>query len=249
MSAPTSSYDQIGGAYSRHRRADPRIAVRIHRALGDSRTVLNVGAGTGSYEPPGLRVTALEPSAVMVAQRQHGAAPAVRGVSQALPFPDGAFDAAMAILTLHHWPDKEAGLAEMCRVASRRVVLTFDVAFEHSFWLVRDYLPEMADLHYGIPLSAKDVADAVGARTIDVVPVPYDCEDGFLCAYWRRPECYLDPSVQACISGIARLDEAVVERGMARLAADLASGTWAERHADLLERTQMDCGYRLVIAG
>lgn len=240
-------YDDLGRTYLRHRRADPAIAARLRRALDDARTVLNVGAGTGSYEPPDLEVVAAEPSAVMVAQRPPGAAPAVLAVAEALPFREQSFDAAMVVLSLHHWRDKAGGLAELRRVARRRVVLTFDVALEHEFWLVRDYLPEIARLDHDPWVHPERVAETVGAARIEPVPVPHDCLDGFLCAYWRRPRAYLDPMVRACISSIARLPQDVVERGVGRLAADLSSGRWEGRNADLLARAEMDWGYRLVV--
>jgi SAM-dependent methyltransferase len=241
-------YDEIGRSYVRHRRADPRIARQINAALGDASRIVDVGAGAGSYEPPDRYVVAVDPSPVMIAQRSPSAGPVVLGVAEALPFPAGTFDATLAILSLHHWSDKARGLAELRRVARRQVVLCFDSAMEQSFWLVEEYLPEIAALDYGPDLSPEQVADALGADRIEVVPVPWDCQDGFLCAYWRRPDAYLDPSVRACISGIARLDPAVTRRGIERLRDDIRTGRWAARHADLVEQSEMDLGYRLVIA-
>lgn len=242
-------YDDIGGSYSHHRRPDPAIAAQLGRALDGARRVLNVGAGTGSYEPAGVDVLAVEPSPTMIAQRPPGSAPAVRARAEELPFKDRSFDAAMAILTLHHWTDPARGLSEMRRVAGRTLVLTFDPALEHDFWLVREYLPEIAELDYGLVPSPERVGEALGTARIEVVPVPHDCVDGFLCAYWRRPAAYLDPDVRAGISGLARLDPGVVRRGTARLASDLESGRWLRRHGDLLGRAAMDWGYRLVVAG
>jgi SAM-dependent methyltransferase len=248
VSCTGERYDDIGRSYARHRRPDPRIARQINDALGDADRVVDVGAGTGSYEPSNRRVVAVDPSPVMIAQRSTGAGPVVRGVAEDLPFPAGSFDAALAILSLHHWSDKARGLAQLRRVAKRRVVLCFDAALEHTFWLVRDYLPEIAALDYGPDLSPEQVADALDADRVDVVPVPWDCRDGFLCAYWRRPDAYLDASVRSCISGLARLDPSVARRGIDRLRTDLRTGRWATRHANLLERSDMDLGYRLVIA-
>jgi SAM-dependent methyltransferase len=248
VSCTGQRYDDIGRSYARHRRPDPRIARQINDALGDADRVVDVGAGTGSYEPSNRRVVAVDPSPVMIAQRSTGAGPVVRGVAEDLPFPAGSFDAALAILSLHHWSDKARGLAQLRRVAKRRVVLCFDAALEHTFWLVRDYLPEIAALDYGPDLSPEQVADALDADRVDVVPVPWDCRDGFLCAYWRRPDAYLDASVRSCISGLARLDPSVARRGIDRLRTDLRTGRWATRHANLLERSDMDLGYRLVIA-
>ncbi|MCU1351230.1 MAG: SAM-dependent methyltransferase, partial [Acidimicrobiales bacterium] len=242
------AYDEIGIGYAGHRRADPRIAARIHRALGDAASVLDVGAGTGSYEPPGRRVVAVEPSPVMLAQRPVGAAPAVRATAGALPVRDGAFDAALVVLSLHHWPDPWAGLAELRRVARRQVVLTFDPVDHEAFWLVDDYLPAIAELASAHPPGPAAVAEALGGA-VEVVPVPHDCVDGFMWAWWRRPEAYLDAGVRAAISAIAQLPPGVVEPAMARLADDLATGRWHERHGHLLARQEIDGGFRLVVAG
>src|SRR5262249_39662686 len=186
-------YDTIGATYTVTRRTEPRIAAQIWAALGDARTVVNVGAGTGSYEPGDRDVTAVEPSALMRAQRPADAAPCLAGAAESLPFDDRSFDAAMAICTIQHWPDPIAGLREMRRVARRVVVLTFDgsaTAWRRRFWLTRDYLPEVADLVVGRP-SVSELARAIGAR-IEPVFIPWDCADGFFEAYWRRPEAYLD---------------------------------------------------------
>lgn len=239
-------YERIGAGYARHRRSDPRIVAQIDRALGDARSVVNVGAGTGSYEPAGRRVVAVEPSAVMLAQRAEHAAPAVRGIAEALPIADRALDAALAVLTLHHWGDLRAGVREMRRVAGRQVVLHFVPG--QPFWLADEYLQDVRDLEtVGIP-TVEDVADLLGAARVEVVPVPPDCVDGFFSAFWRRPEAYLDPAVRASISYFAQLDPAALAPGLARLRADLDSGAWARRHADLLAQETFDGGYRLIVA-
>ena len=242
-------YDAIGTGYAAHRRADPRIATAIEAALGDARRVLDVGAGAGSYEPGDRAVVALEPSAMMLAQRPRGAAPAVRGVAEALPFPDGGFDAAMAVLTLHHWQDLGAGLAELRRVAPRQVVFLFEPLEVRRFWAV-EYFPEAVD----VPSErrAPGVAQlraALEVREVRVVPVPIDCTDGFGAAYWGRPEAYLDPAVQASQSWLAQLDERHRTAGARRLADDLASGRWDERFGHLRQLDELDVGYRLVLAG
>ena len=241
-------YNTIGRGYSERRRSDPRIAARLMAALGDARTVLNVGAGAGSYEPMDRRVVAVEPSIVMLAQRPPGAAPAVQARAEALPFPDRAFDAVMAVLTLHHWADRAGGLAECARVARERVVLlTWDPACD-GFWLMRDYLPAFIEIDRRIfpPLEAYGVAFGPGARMeATEVPVPRDCVDGFLGAYWARPAAYLDPAVRAGISTFAHPG---TEPGLERLRADLASGAWHDRHGHLLAEDALDLGYRLVVA-
>jgi SAM-dependent methyltransferase len=229
------------------RREDPRIAARIRAALGDARTVVNVGAGTGAYEPDDLEVTAVEPSEVMIAQRPEGAAPAVRAHAEALPFADDSFDAAMVVLSDHHWDDHERGLAELRRVARRVVLFTWDPATSRETWVVSEYFPCFEDL---IPAGYRLEAtlERLGGGRIEPVPIPHDCLDGFYHAYWRRPEAYLDPQVRAGISAFAVMDPACMEEGLARLAADLESGAWRQRHADLLELDELDGGYRLLVA-
>lgn len=241
-----SRYDIIGRAYAAHRRADPGIARAVASALGGARSVVNVGAGAGSYEPAGLAVVAVEPSALMVAQRPAGAAPVVRGLAESLPFSDGAFDAALAILTVHHWSDRRAGLAEMRRVASDRVViLTWDP--EHpAFWLVRDYFPDLLEFDRRIFPTLAEFEAALGRVEVSAVPVPHDCVDGFLGAYWRRPEAYLDDDVRGAISTFSRIGN--IAPRLERLRADLESGRWATKNAGLLGLEELDLGYRLVVS-
>jgi DNA-binding transcriptional MerR regulator len=241
-------YDAIGGAYTATRRTEPRIAAQVWNALGDARTVLNVGAGTGSYEPPGREVTAVEPSAVMRAQRPAGAAPCVAADAESLPFEDQSFDAAMAFSTVHHWQDPIAGLLEMRRVAHRVVVFTFDASefgWRRRFWLTRDYLPEVAGLVAGWSLA--ELADAIGARAEPVL-IPWDCADGFLEAYWRRPEAYLDDHVRHAVSIWTRVGPEAEQRAVRSLRDDLASGRWAERNRELADLGAAELGLRLLVA-
>jgi ubiquinone/menaquinone biosynthesis C-methylase UbiE len=239
-------YDAIGTTYTVTRRTEPRIAAQIWAALGDAQTVLNVGAGTGSYEPADRQVLAVEPSAVMRAQRPLDAAPCIAAAAQHLPFADQSFDAAMAVATVHHWPDPTAGLREMRRVARRVVVFTYDLAELSQFWLTRDYLPEVTALLSDRP-SLAEQAEAIGAR-IEPVLIPWDCVDGFYEAYWRRPEAYLDDDVRRGISAWAKLGPDVERRAVRRLADDFASGRWAARNRDLLDLEAADLGLRLLIA-
>ena len=239
-------YDSIGKRYTNVRREDPRIGARIRAALGDARTVVNVGAGTGAYEPTDLDVTAVEPSEVMIAQRPEGAAPVVRAYAEQLPFEDDSFDAAMAVLSDHHWSDHERGLAEMCRVARRVVLFTWEPASARETWVVRDYFPCFEQLippGYRLAMTV----ERLGGGREEVVPIPHDCLDGFFHAYWRRPEAYLDPAVRAGISAFALMDQECVEAGLARLARDLEAGEWARRNADLLDLEELDGGYRIVV--
>ncbi len=236
-------YDRIGTGYADLRRPDPRIARLIHDALGDARTVLNVGAGTGSYEPEDRQVTALEPSAEMIRQRKPGSAPVVQGYAENLPFADSSFDAAMAVLTVHHWTDKAKGLREMRRVSSEPVViLTFDPDYRES-WL-GDYFPELDELDKAIMPPLSEYERWLGPVKITPVPVPKDCSDGFLAAYWQRPEAYLDPRVRRSISSFWAIEN--VESGLERLSSDLADGTWHERYRALLDLDEIDAGHRLV---
>ena len=239
-------YDTIGTAYTVTRRTEPRIAAQVWAALGDARTVLNVGAGAGSYEPSDRAVTAVEPSAVMRAQRPAGAAPCVAAVAESLPFEDQSFDAAMAFATIDHWRDPVAGLREMRRVARRVVAFTYDAGDSDLFWLNRDYLPEFAGLWDGRP-SLTELAGAIGARTEPVL-VPWDCADGFYHAYWRRPEAYLDEHVRRGMSVWARIGPDAEQRAVHSLRTDLASGRWAERNRDLVDLDAAGLGDRLLIA-
>jgi SAM-dependent methyltransferase len=240
-------YDRIGRDYRRYRRPDPRIRAAIERALEGCATAANVGAGAGSYEPRELRVVAVEPSLTMIRQRGRDAAPAVRAHASALPFRDASFDAALALLTLHHWPDLQRGVAELARTARRRVVIfTHDPAAD-GFWL-EDYFPALFRVGRRILPSLEELRRALGRSAVFDVPVPRDCRDGFQGAYWCRPEAYLDAGVRSAISRFAQLDAAELAGGLARLRADLASGEWERRHGALRAREEIDLGYRLLVA-
>src|SRR5579884_951898 len=245
-----ATYDRIGRAYSRRRRPDPRLALPIAEALGDACTIVDVGAGAGSYEPAGRAVVGVDISMTMLRQRPSSVGPAVLGRSEALPFSDASFDAAMAVLTVHHWGDRASGYREMRRVARRQVVVTYEPSVHNDQWIVTDYVPEIAALDAGRPgLGVAEVDDALAPAVVHVLPIPADCVDGFIMAYWRRPEAFLDPEVRACTSGFAMLDPGVVDRAMARLAADLGSGAWEDRHGALRAVDSYDCGLRLVVGG
>ena len=240
-------YDTIGATYTVTRRTEPRIAAQVWAALGDARTVLNVGAGTGSYEPSDRHVTAVEPSAVMRAQRPAGAARCVAATAENLPFEDQSFDAAMALATVHHWQDPVAGLREMQRVARRVVVFTCDTtdrSWRRRFWLTRDYLPEIPASRVGL---ATELARAIGAQ-MEPVPIPWDCADGFFEAYWRRPEAYLDENVRRGISLWAAVGRDAEQRAVRNLRDDLATGLWAERNRELLDLDAAELGLRLLVA-
>jgi SAM-dependent methyltransferase len=242
------AYDRIGGSYRATRRPDPRIASKVHAALTTMGSVLNVGAGTGSYEPS-QTVAAVEPSMVMIAQRPAGSAPCVQATAEALPLRDRCVDAAMAMLTVHHWSDVAAGIDELRRVTRYRiVVLTWDQTVMCNFWLLREYLPEAARISEALYVPVDQLVELLGGAQIQRVPVPYDCTDGFGAAYWRRPEAYLDPTVRAGISMLAYAGEPALADGLSRLAADLRSGQWHQRHSRLFQQEQLDAGYRLLIS-
>ena len=240
-------YDQLGHGYARHRRADPRIAARVHAALGEARTVVNVGAGAGSYEPVDRYVLAVEPSATMRAQRPPDLAPAIAAKAEALPLDDRSVDAAMAILSVHHFDDPPVGLRELRRVARERVVVvTFDIDVLAQYWLLSDYLPEaFADDRARFPTIAA-IRDALGGGGVEHVQVPPDCTDGFVEGYYARPEGLLDPSVRAAQSAWPRLPPGVEKRAIAALAADLASGEWDRRYGHLRDADSFDAALRLI---
>lgn len=246
---PSVDYDSVGLGYRSIRRPDPLIAAAILDALGDASSVVNVGAGTGSYEPTDRDVLAIEPSEVMIAQRPAAAAPAIQAVAESLPLDDRSVDAAMAILTLHHWDDVDQGLSELVRIACQRVVvLTMDVDVLPQQWIIRDYLPEVLTSHgAGFPSIAR-LLELLPGSTSTVLPVPRDCTDGFMAAFWGRPEAYLDPVIRAAGSPYHQLPPATVDRALERLRSDLASGAWDARYGHLRRQTSLDVGLRLVRA-
>jgi len=248
LSVRRVDYEQHGRTYARHRRPDPRIAKRIHAALGGARTVLNVGAGTGSYEPTDRWVLAVEPSPTMRAQRPADAAPAISAHAEALPFDDDAVDAAMACVTIHHWESPDTGLAELRRVSRGPVVvLTFELD-QLPLWQL-DFLAEGVAIERPRFPAIDDVVHALGERTrVERIPTPGDCIDGFFEAFWRRPEALLDPAVRGAQSMWAMLDAGVEERIVARLSAALASGAWDAEHGHLRKQEIYDGALRLVVS-
>lgn len=240
-------YDRIGRGYGQHRRPDPRIAQAVARAIDEVEALVNVGAGAGSYEPRDRLVVAVEPSMTMIGQRAKTAAPAIQATADALPFRDATFGASLAILTIHHWSDWRRGLREMARVArDRTILLTWDPSAA-GFWLVDDYFPDILSLDRQIFPSLDAIARELGPLAVSPIPIPGDCIDGFLGAYWQRPHAYLDASVRGAISSFSRVPN--VEDGLRRLERDLHSGAWHRAHAALLTNDTLDLGYRLVVAG
>ena len=237
-------YDTIGTRYSTYRRPDPRIARAVHAELGQAATIVNLGAGVGSYEPAGRNVIAVEPSRLMISQRPESAPPVVQARAESVPFKDGAFDVATALLSIHHWSDIEQGLLEARRVAKHRVVLLTWIGFGQDFWLL-DYLPQIREIDEPLFPSIEDLAQILGPLRVIPVTIPHDCTDGFLCAYWRRPHAYLDEGVRSAISTFSRVRD--FEDGLRTLEKDLHSGEWEQRYHTLFHSESMDYGYRVVV--
>jgi SAM-dependent methyltransferase len=250
VTARPPRYDEIGAGYAATRREDPALRARIHAALGNARTVVNVGAGSGSYEPRDRHVVAIEPSDVMAAQRPPELAPAIRASAGALPLRDRAVDAAMAVLTVHHWDaELEAGVRELQRVARGPVVIvTYDPRVSGEMWLMRDYLPEVAALDHEIFPLPETLVAWLGGATVEALPIARDTPDWTLGSFWAHPERVLDAGARAATSGFARMAPAVVDRVVAAVRADLADGRWDARHARLRELGELDVGMRLIVA-
>ncbi len=238
-------YDDIGEGYVIQRRPDPRISSAITRALENAETVINVGAGTGSYEPQDRTVIAVEPSLTMIRQRAPGSAPVIQALAGNLPFDDATFDAGLAVLTIHHWDNRHQGLQELVRVVRGRIVIMTYNAASSGFWLVEDYFPEILDIDRHTMPSIEELRDSLGEITVLPVPIPHDCVDGFLGAYWRRPHMYLDERVRQAISSFSKLQDVVP--GVTRLQRDLANGTWERLYGRLLKESELDLGYCLVV--
>lgn len=240
-------YDRLGRGYSRVRRPDPQIAAQIDAALGEARTVLNVGAGTGSYEPESREVTAVEPSAEMIGQRPPGSAPVVQASAEELPFADRSFDASLAVLTVHHWADLGAGLAELRRVSRERIVIvTFDPEALAGLWIARDYFPEMLSLKRRAGATSGELAKQLASATVEPIPVPRDCTDLFFAALWARPEKLFDEEVLKPMWVWQSISEEARRSGRERLEADLENGSWEQRYGHLRALPSLDVGLRLV---
>ncbi len=243
------AYDRMGIDYSQVRRADPRFEAAIWGALGDARSVLNIGAGAGSYEPGDREVIAVEPSPVMIAQRPPEAAPAIQGVAEAIPLEDGSVDATMGVFTMQHWDDVDRGLAEVLRVTRDRVVLlTLDLDVTAEMWLCRDYLPEIVEHDRETFPTIERLEAVLPNLQVETIPVPSDCTDGFCVALWSRPEAHLDPDVRRSSSIWHLLPDSAVDRGLARLRHDLEGGEWDRRYGQLRTQPALDVGLRLVTA-
>jgi SAM-dependent methyltransferase len=249
LMAPEAVYDSIGACYAPLRRPDARLTGALRASLGPAESIVNVGAGAGSYEPPDCVVVAVEPSVTMIRQRPAEAGPAVRGVAEALPLSDGCVDAALAVFTIHHWADVANGLNELVRVARRRIVLlTMDPLHLEQHWVIAEYAPEIMDTHVAeFPSIAWLLGALPSARAVEW-EVPADCSDLFMAALWARPEAYLHPAIRSATSVWHQLSAAVADRAVERLGADLEAGRWDARHGDLRRTAALDVGVRIVIA-
>ncbi len=247
----SATYDTIGKNYASLRREDALLVARIHAALGTARSVVNVGAGAGSYEPRDRYVVAIEPSDVMAAQRPIDLAPAIRAFAGQLPLRDNTVDGAMAILTVHHWgSEQECGVRELRRVARGPVViLTYDPRVSSAMWLTSDYWPELARLDREIFPLPEVLSEWLGGDvSIHPVPIPCDTSDWMLGSFWAHPERVLDPNARAVTSGFACMGEDIVDRIVAAVRSDLVDGTWDRRHGALRTLREYDAGLRLVVA-
>ena len=242
----TAIYNAIGKHYALGRRTDPRIAAQIHSTLSNADSILNVGAGTGSYEPAHIRVTAVEPSEAMIKQRGRTAAPAIQAQAESLPFKDGHFSHCTTVLSMHHWENLEKAFNEIKRVTRHRfIAVTWD-PHSNPFWLTRDYFPEVHQIDSEIFPELTRISRSFSRTEVSVLKIPADCFDGFLGAYWRRPEAYLDQLVRANMSTFSKCT--CLNEALARLSADIESGAWATRNRDILNSEAFDAGYRVIVA-
>ena len=237
-------YDKLTEQYRNYRKPDPKIAARINSHVQGAQRVLNIGAGMGSYEPEDCKVVAIEPSYEMIAKRKRAKAILIQGSAEGLPFRDNGFDVSMAILTIHHWSDVALGLQEMLRVSKDKIVLFTWIGYGSHFWL-EEYIPEIKNADEKLFPTLEELDQLLGGISVETVEIPHDCTDGFMCAYWRRPEAYLDPNIRKAISTFSRISD--YHEGLDMLRDDIKSGVWYKRHGHLFEKQSLDLGYRLVV--
>lgn len=237
-------YDQLAKQYKTYRRPDPRIAKRIQFYLQNAQRILNVGAGLGSYEPENCEVVAVEPAFEMISKRNHSKAILIQGIAEELPFKDDIFDCSMCILTMHHWSNIVSGLKEVLRVTRDKIVLFTWIGYGNNFWL-EDYIPEIIGIDAKLFPTIEELNQILGDVLVETIEIPYDCTDGFMCAYWRRPEMYLDPDARSAISTFSRIPE--IQERLNILQEDIESGVWHKNYSHLLEKESFDLGYRLVV--
>ncbi len=241
----SANYEIVGKNYSEFRQPDPRISSLISSYLESAKSIVNIGAGTGSYEPTGKIVSAVEPSEMMIAQREEKPNTVVYQASaESLPFNSNSHDAALAILTIHHWENWKKGLSEAYRVARDKIVLLTWLGMPQKFWLY-DYIPELSSVDKDLFPSLEDITSILGQVQVINVPIPHDCTDGFLCAYWARPEMYLNSRVRSAISSFSRIAD--VSLGLNKLSSDIQNGEWRRKYGHLLAHKEFDFGYRLIV--
>jgi SAM-dependent methyltransferase len=237
-------YDKLAKQYTCYRKPDPRIAERIQFHLQDANLILNVGAGIGSYEPENSKIVAIEPSYEMISQRINSKTILIQGVAEELPFKDNVFDCSMGILTLHHWSDIALGLQEMCRTTKDKIIIFTWIGYGNNFWL-EDYIPEIVGIDENLFPTLEELGQILGGISSEIIEIPYDCTDGFMCAYWRRPEMYLNPNARRAISTFSRIPE--IKERLNILQKDVDSGVWHNKYSHLIEKESLDLGYRLVV--
>ncbi len=238
------NYDQLTESYKIYRKPDHRIAERILFHIDGAQRILNVGAGIGSYEPEDCNIVAIEPSHEMISQRKRSHVALLQGVAENLPFQDNVFDISMGILTMHHWSDISSGLKEMVRVTRNKIILFTWIGYGENFWL-ENYIPEITGVDYDLFPTLDELDQILGGISVETIEIPHDCCDGFMCAYWRRPEAYLEPNVRKAISTFSRIPN--IQDRLDRLQKEIDSGEWRKKHTHLLEKKSLDLGYRLVI--
>lgn len=236
-------YDSIGSNYAKLRKPDQRIAAAIEHKLNDAKTILNIGAGTGSYEPTNREVTALEPSSVMIAQRSIRAASVIQANAENLPFSDKSFDISLAILSIHHWKDQIKGLCEMKRVSRRQLLFTWN-PLHPGFWLTQIYFPEILAIDKSIFPKFSLIERILGPLVIEHGPIPADCTDGFGSAYWNRPEAYLSHEVRSAMSSFNKITQ--LKEGIAKLKQDIECGEWDRKYGHLRQRNELDVGFAIL---
>jgi len=239
------NYNKLAESYQKYRKPDSRIAERILYHVGDSEKILNVGAGIGSYEPSRADIVALEPSYGMILQRSHSQTKLIQGIAEHLPFRDNYFDVSMGVLTLHHWTDITSGLQEIIRVTRNKIILLTWVGYGEKFWLEK-YIPEIMGVDFDLFPTLEELERILGDILIETIKIPHDCTDGFMCAYWRRPEAYLDSNVRKAISTFSRISN--IQNRLEVLQDEISSGEWNKKYAYLLEKESLDLGYRLVVS-
>jgi SAM-dependent methyltransferase len=241
-------YAKHGQGYASKRRTDPRIAAWVHRALGDAYTILNVGAGAGSYEPQDRYVLAIEPSPTMRAQRPQHLAPAIHGIAEQIPLDDQSVDASMALVTVHQWRDLDQGLRELRRVTRGPIlVLTFDGDALDRYWLA-EYAPELIAVERRRYPPIERIAQELGSTEVQVIPIPIDCVDGFTEAYYARPEAFLDAAVRSSQSAWSFVSEEDQARIVQALEEDLKSGSWDGKYGAWRRKPSFEGSLRLIVS-